>query len=467
MDAKGQYLWSVHLAGGDERYPIFFPASDAYLFVSCLIYGAYDFSPSGVAVLQLNEEYYLGYMRRILDGRDMVSIVLTGDNVLAFHSENARAGTIGKPLEDTEILELLAGYGEPDSISTVSYRGENCLLHVGTLSGNGWQVVTLASLRTVERETLRLAMPIAAVILLVIFLAVALSAVISRSLYAPIRELCVSLDKVERDSLRIALPETRSDEFGILYKSVNTFVRRIEALVQRVAEEQTLKKEADISALRAQINPHFLYNVLNIVKCLANQRDYEGIQNTVVSLISLLRASIGDAREMISIGEEMALVADYLQIQRFRTDYSFAFCSELEEGLEGLAIQKFILQPLVENCLVHAFALAERSHYCITIRGRRDGGAVVLEVIDNGKGLEENERRKLNESLSAARRSLRFGHIGMDNVNGRIKLLFGEEYGLSVEPRPGGGSIIRVEFPAAQYEPDPPYGGQPEDSDNR
>lgn len=452
-DAKGQYLWSVSPAGEGVRYPVFFPRSDAYLFVSCLVYGAYDFSPSGVAVLQLNEEYYLGYMRNILDSRDISSYVLTQDDTLVYHSGSSGALMVGKPLADSEILQLLAQHDGSDAVATVVYRGENHLLHVGVLAGNGWRVVTLTSLHNLEREAMRLVAPIILVILLVIVMAAVLSAVLSRSLYAPIRELCLSLGRVERHNLQIKLPETRTDEFGILYKSMNSFMRRIEALVQQVEEEQRLKKEADINALRAQIHPHFLYNVLNIVKCLANRRDYEGVQNTAVSLISLLRASIGDTREVIPIAREIALVSDYLLIQRFRTDYTFAFLTELEEGVEGLAIQKFILQPLVENCLVHAFAQGSaRTDYCITIRGRREGDAVLLEVVDNGRAPAENERQELNERLGTANRTLRFGHIGMENVNSRIKLMFGEEYGLHMAPGPNGGSIIRVRFPAIVYD---------------
>jgi len=282
-------------------------------------------------------------------------------------------------------------------------------------------------------------------------IAIGISLLLSRSLYAPIRELRNTLNKAQND-LHVRLPETRRDEFGILYSSTNTFLHQIQELIQQVHQEHLLKNEANMNVLRAQVNPHFLYNTLNIIKCLADMKDYESIQQTVMSLISLLRASIGDSRELIMVPEEMKLVSDYLTIQHLRTDFLFEFEQQLESELNRCKIQKFILQPLVENCLVHAFPRCKTDvgTYTVLIRGWVEAGNAVIEVVDNGCGLLDHELSELNEELTQVPKSFKFGHIGMQNVNARIKLMFGEQYGLSITTHLGGGTVVRITFPA-QY----------------
>jgi two-component system sensor histidine kinase YesM len=445
VEYGGRFLWSSYAADEIQSYPLFRRCEDQYMFLSCLVYEGANYGPAGVVIMQLNEQYFGDMMDSEQPDDQGLSMILTEDGHIVYHTDKQH---IGERLEDEPLNTLLSDSQENLRAVALRYEGRNFLLYLDQSPVNGWRLASFASMEVLPQEALAAASPVTLIVLLTLLSSFLLTVLFSRSMYKPIRQLCDSINRIGKGHLSADLPVTRRDEFGVLYHSLNKFGSRMEQLVRQVEQEQRLKQQAYINALKAQINPHFLYNTLNVMKCLANAGKNQSVAQMAVSLISLLRASIGDSRELIPLRKELKLVNDYLLIQRSRTDLGFACEVDISPEAAETSVQKFILQPLVENCLIHAFSDPDQQDRAITIRAGVAGGLLTVEVLDNGCGMEQQAISELNRLLDENWRHMSFAHVGLANVNARIRLMFGEAYGLSVSPRKEGGLHIMISMPA-------------------
>jgi two-component system sensor histidine kinase YesM len=200
------------------------------------------------------------------------------------------------------------------------------------------------------------------------------------------------------------------------------------------------------------VNPHFLYNALESISSLANQRRWEDIRGVVQRMAGIFRYCIsGSPHETVRIADELAHVRDYLAIQQLRFGERIAVTWQVDEEVVPLPCVKLLLQPLVENALSHG--LADRvDGAAIWIRGRLEGDVVVLEVEDNGCGIPGAALVRLRESLeSAAEHPLESpGSIGLHNVQARVRLAHGPRFGISVESSEGAGTRVAVRLPRGE-----------------
>lgn len=276
---------------------------------------------------------------------------------------------------------------------------------------------------------------------------------ISRSIYIPIKRLHDVTTTITKDDLQALVTRKNADEIAELGLSFNIMIGRIRELLDAKVREQESLKKAELRALQAQINPHFLYNTLDTIIWMAEAQQTAQVVQLVSALSSFFRISLSKGRDWITIGEEIERTRSYLTIQKMRYRDILDYRIEVDEAVLGNTVLKLILQPLVENALYHGIK-NKRSGGVIDVRARQRGdGQIVLEVEDNGVGFTPERlahvRAQINDDSDEIRLESGFG---IDNVNKRIQLYYGRQYGLSIESERQVGTRVTLVIPAVAGE---------------
>lgn len=262
--------------------------------------------------------------------------------------------------------------------------------------------------------------------------------IIYQKILKPIAQIQKEMEKVEKGNLEIVEWNYKNDEIGRLAASFTKMLRSIKDKNHQIIEAEKKKREYEIKILQAQINPHFLYNTLDSIKWMAIVNGEKTIERMVYALGRLLRKTISDNKEFVKIEEEIENIRCYIEIQRLRYYDSFDYNENIAEDCKSVMIPRLTLQPLVENALYHGiYNCGRRGKILVDIK--REGDSVKLSIIDNGRGMDIHEALQQNNTKKGDYVS----KIGVQNVNERIKLYYGEKYGLSFES-------IKGEFTKAQ-----------------
>lgn len=267
--------------------------------------------------------------------------------------------------------------------------------------------------------------------LIIITLSIGLSIGISYNITHGIFNLMKYTKRVENGEFDFEIDVERSDEIGSLTQSFNTMTKRLNELVNKTYKLEISESEARFKALQAQISPHFLYNALDTINwSLIDKGDYE-TSKILGSLSEILRYSIDYNKGMVTLGEEMRQLENYLRIQKGRFENRFDYRVDLDESLKNYKIPKLLLQPLVENAVVHGVEKVT-SGGNISIKALNKGEHIDIEIIDNGNGISPDKLKRINDQLKKNQKDIN-DRIGLLNVNDRIKLIYGNEYFLSIE----------------------------------
>jgi len=268
-----------------------------------------------------------------------------------------------------------------------------------------------------------------------------------RKITNPILDLATTMQEVQKGDFTVvrSLDPSMSheDEIGILYQNFKTMIEKIDELIQENYSKQLLIKETEFKALQAQINPHFLYNTLESINWLARTNKQEQISNMVQALSHLLRNSLSFKNDIITFQEELDIVSSYITIQKYRFDDKFHFQMDIPFFITKCKIPKLILQPILENTFKH---VVESSVYTsfIKLSAYQQEGKLFIRIEDNGPGIDPLIIQKVKEGKVKPRGT----GIGLNNIDDRIKLYSGEQYGLKIENLSGKGTAITVVLPA-------------------
>jgi len=273
--------------------------------------------------------------------------------------------------------------------------------------------------------------------------------IISYSITKPIKDLCLSTRLVGDGDFTTRVPDSDSNEIATLTTSFNNMIEKIASLVEEVKLEQINLRKTELKLMQAQINPHFLYNTLDTIVWLAEDNQSKDVVKMVNALSKFFRIVLSKGYDYINIKDEEMLIRSYLEIQQYRYQDILEYEINISEDLEYYKILKLTLQPLVENALYHGIK-NKRGKGKITIEGTYKEGKIVFIVRDNGIGMNqarlEQIQRVLNGEKDVSINST--AGFGIVNVNERIKLNFGSEYGLSVKSEYGVGSEFTLCIPA-------------------
>lgn len=272
--------------------------------------------------------------------------------------------------------------------------------------------------------------------------AVLCSVIFSASFTKPVTKLSRLMQKAQTGDLTVHFDNHYKGEIGQLGDAFNSMVDKINKLLSLVYQEQKKKREAELKILHEQIKPHFLYNTLDTIQWMAKKYHAQDIVDIVLALSNFFRVSLSQGKEYITLEQEVDMVKNYLDIQKFRYEELFDYRMELDENIMKCRVLKLSLQPLVENAIYHGIKESDAEKGTICIKGWAENQeTIILAVEDDGAGMSRERREQLNGWLSSKERGKEGEAYGTLNVNDRIKIACGEEYGLSFRERDGGGTI--------------------------
>lgn len=287
----------------------------------------------------------------------------------------------------------------------------------------------------------------------IIVFAAGITVVFSASFTRPISALSRLMKKAQTGDMNVRFENHYTGEIRQLGDSFNAMVEKINELLEVVYREQKNKREAELKILHEQIKPHFLYNTLDTIQWMAKEYHAQDIVDLVLALSGFFRISLSQGKEFITLEQEVLMVRNYLEIQKVRYEDLFNYSTEIEEGMENYMVLKICLQPLVENALYHGIKESDEDGGNIWIRAFSDeNDDIILNVEDNGAGMSQEKIDQLNFWLRLKERGAEIKAYGILNVNDRIKIAYGDEYGLHYEKRTGGGTVAVVRLKRLQKE---------------
>lgn len=276
---------------------------------------------------------------------------------------------------------------------------------------------------------------------------------ISRSIYIPIRKLHDVTTTITRTDLETLMTRDNVDEITELGMSFNIMIGKIRELLDAKIREQENLKKAELRALQAQINPHFLYNTLDTIIWMAESKRTEDVIRIVSALSRFFRISLSKGRDWITIGEELERTRSYLTIQRMRYRDIMDFSIDADDQVLDSTVLKLVLQPLVENALYHGLK-NQRQRGTIIVRAKlKSEDQVLLQVQDNGIGIPAEKVAEITGALNDDSNEIHSeSGFGLANVNKRIKLYYGRQYGLSLSSEASSGTCVGIVIPLSQNE---------------
>lgn len=290
---------------------------------------------------------------------------------------------------------------------------------------------------------------IQAFLLMIVFLLISLAAAkaLADRMIRPVEDMSRALVKFAEGDFSVRIAEYSEDEMGKLGHVFNETIRQVEGLIDTVVESKSLEKELEFQALQAQINPHFLYNTMDIINWMAYEHKETEICNMVQSVSRLMRLSISHKAGNLTLEQEISYIRDYLYIQKVRYGERLEVLYQIHEEVNKQVIPKFTIQPLVENSIVHGLEGSD-GKCLVLISARRCGETVEILVKDTGRGIDDERMRELRDSQEIKTSSSSpHAHIGLYAVDQRIKYLFGVQYGLTIQSRQGEGTAITIRIP--------------------
>lgn len=352
------------------------------------------------------------------------------------------------PLEETSFAHLFR-YQEGNI--EARFNGEKSFIHFEEIGLNDWKLVGVINSEEflTSAGVVRNRILFGGIGIFIIFSVVALT--LADNITRPLQNICGFLQRVVgAGDLQIRTAETGSVEIENLCQHINQMIERISRLLEEVYQEQLFKRKMALKAMQTQINPHFIYNTLDSISWMVETGRREVAAELVESLSTFFRIGLSGGRDLVTVAEEVEHAQSYLRVQKIRYQNKLDYVFNIDEDIMDNQIVKITLQPLIENAIYHGVKLKPEGIGTIVISGgREDEKTIKLSVIDNGVGMSVETAEELQTSLVEAKLDFKTSGKGYSliNINSRIKLYFGQEYGLVYTSKPGVGTRVDILLP--------------------
>lgn len=339
-----------------------------------------------------------------------------------------------------------AGY--EDTTVKENFHGEKRLVTIKTISYTGWKLISVVPMKSFSMGMTGMRNLVVLLVALTVLAVVILNQMVSARISKPLRRLNDSVKEWEAGNMNPDIYIGGSMEVEHLGKTLRSTVAQIRQLMDDIVVEQEEKRKSELDALQSQINPHFLYNTLDSIVWMITGERYDDAVFMITQLASLFRISLSKGKTVIKIEDEVKHARNYMNIQKIRYKNSFEVDFQIEEDILDGCIVKLVLQPLLENAIYYGMEFMDGEGE-IHVRGYRKDKDVYLEVEDNGLGMPEEEAAEL---LNGKERPHKHGSgVGLVNVHSRLKLRFGEAYGLVIHSCPDEGMMVQIHIPYIPY----------------
>ncbi len=376
-----------------------------------------------------------------------------GSCTLICDSENKIVYATNKSLIMSKLdSEVISSIEDGTSgMAVKSLKGEESLIIYNDLNISGWRLVS-----TIPMNALVQKWNTTGVIILVtgsglLILLFCISVLFAHNITKPVKNLIDRMKLVGEGDYSLSIPSDAKDEIGQLDRNFHYMIVRIKSLINMEYKAKLAEREAELKALQAQINPHFLYNTLEIISTIAILEKVPAIDEIAQSLARMFRYSIKTQKNTVPLEKEIEHLKDYLKIYSYRFDSDLIVSYDISENCLQCCILKLVLQPLVENAIIHGLNRSSKKGL-INISAALENSTLIICVSDNGKGMVKSKLEEIQVMLKSDTDSITHRdtseNIGLRNVNARLSLFYGPEYGLSVESVHNSGTKVIVKIPA-------------------
>lgn len=343
---------------------------------------------------------------------------------------------------DNPVFSYLAGQGE--QIAAVSkkevLRSGRCVVKEDRIGVCEWGILLYRPVGAVSAAAKGITVLVLLVIIICMVLIILASSILSKSVVKPLGELMHNVEQVEDGHLAVDIKAESSDEIGRLIHSFRKMVERLNYMVNEVYQSKITQQEYEMKALQAQINPHFLYNSLSLINWKAIMAEQEEISEMAQLLSTFYRTTLNKGKNVITVKGEWDNTCSYIRIQRMMHSGKFEAEMEMEESILEYEMLNLLLQPLVENAIIHGLDHKEtEGPKQLLVRGRREENTLVFEVTDNGCGIPEEVLPYILTSKTSG--------YGVQNVHHRIQLYYGEQFGLVYKSEQNKGTTVLLTIP--------------------
>lgn len=379
----------------------------------------------GVVLIDVYYHFIEDYIRSLDLGEKGYAYILNKNGEVLYHPDEK----VFMDQQKVQQLQKLAD--ETNKLDPRKY-----VVTKSNIPHSDWLLVGVSSMESVEALKQSYVGTIVIVNGLLIASSVLISLLISRRLTRPIVELQNAMMELDENWGHIQIDPKSSSEIVALAKEYNALLDRIRILTEDIAQKENTKRIFELKALQSQINPHFLYNTLDTILWLAEFGENDKVVEVSKALGEMLRLSLNINQSVVTLEQELAHTENYLKIQQKRYEDKIRYKIEGDEKLLSVQVPKLILQPIVENSIYHGIRPMKGTGK-ILINYKQSRECLLLTVTDNGVGYDPNKKEDKNLIRT------KLGGIGMSNVDQRIKILCGEEYGITVQKREEGGTIVQ------------------------
>ena len=347
----------------------------------------------------------------------------------------------------SENIREAAGYR--DGSWREKYNGEWREVSVKSVGYTGWKLLSVTPEKGLPLSNLKMKLFVVFVTASFLLALVLINTFISSKITTPVQMLEKSVNAIEAGDLDTEVYMGGSYEIRHLGRSIGDMARQIKMLMEDIVTEHESKRKSEFDTLQSQINPHFLYNTLDIIVWMIENEQKQEAVNVVTALARFFRISLSKGKSKITVKYELEHVRNYLMIQQMRFKNKFVYTIEAQEDVLELASLKLMLQPLVENAIYHGMEFMDGDGE-IEVKVYREAENLWFQISDNGLGMTSQQVDSLLGSKPHVS-SRRGSGIGVKNVNERIRLFFGEDYGLTIQSEPDEGTVIKICLPARTY----------------
>lgn len=342
----------------------------------------------------------------------------------------------------------LAAAAYEDGSVQEEFGGEKRLVTVKTISYTGWKLVSVVPMSSFEMGLSGMRMFVILLTALVMLMIIVLNQLVSARIANPLQKLNESVKEWEAGNLNPDIYVGGSLEVEHLGKTLRSTVEQIRELMHDILVEQEEKRKSELDALQSQINPHFLYNTLDSIVWMIEGERYEDAVFMITQLASLFRISLSRGKTIISIEDEIKHAKNYMNIQKIRYKNIFSVDFDIAEDILNCCTVKLVIQPLLENAIYYGVECMDGDGE-IRVVGYRKEHDIYIEVRDNGLGMPKETVEALLTENNRVRKS--GSGVGLINVHNRIRLRFGNSYGLEIESQPDEGTTVRIHLPDIEY----------------
>ncbi|MEI8094273.1 MAG: sensor histidine kinase [Spirochaetales bacterium] len=366
-------------------------------------------------------------------GRTGYVYIVNSNGDLVYHPRQQLVYSKIREEKTSEVLAMKNG-------TLTTQVGDRTVVYTAATSTHtGWTVVGVSFLDEVFSSSRDVFTTTSLIALGSLLVAILLAWLVSRRISAPIEELRRSMQKIETGDFDIEISVQADNELTQLANDCNLAIKTIRELMLDNEREQENKRRQDLLLLQSQINPHFLYNTLDSIVWMCEMEDGPGAIKMTTALAKFFRLGISRGSDILTLKDEAGHVESYLQIQKMRYGDKFEYSIKIDDGIREALMLRLLLQPLVENALYHGIKPKEGPGR-IEVLGHREGANLMLTIRDDGVGMSSVALERLQNPGSQV-------HIGLENVQERIRIFYGTEGGLEVNSTPGKGTEVRLTLP--------------------